>query len=203
MFVQVVRGVVADPAATFARLDDWLEHLAPGADGWLGTTAGVTADRELVSFVRFASAADARHSSDRVEQGLWWAGSVLLFTGDVLFDNYDDVEVLGADGAGSVEVLLGRTRPGRAGDDLGTRLAALTAEPSAGAIGGILGRHDDGQFAHAVWFCRSVSARSRPVLDPRSLLDSRALSGDVRVLRLETLWLGSPERAGHPAPDRS
>ena len=126
MFVQVVRGVVADPLATFARLDDWLEHLAPGAEGWLGTTAGVTPERELVSFVRFATAADARRSSDRVEQGLWWAGSVLLFTGDVVFDNYDGVEVLGdggADGAGAMEVLLGRARQGRDGP------GARTARP--------------------------------------------------------------------------
>src|SRR3712207_6264557 len=89
MFVQVVRGLVADPEAAFARLDHWLEHLGPTAPGWLGTTAGVTADRQLVSFVRFATAADARASSDRVEQGQWWAESVLLFDGDVSFDNYE------------------------------------------------------------------------------------------------------------------
>ena len=202
MFVQVVRGVIADPAATFARLDHWVEHLAPGAEGWLGTTAGVTADGELVSFVRFSTVADARRSSDRVEQGQWWAGSVLLFTGDVVFDNYEDVEVLGdggADGAGSVEVLLGRTRAGRPGSDLGARLAALTADPALGAIGGILGRHEDGQFAHAVWFCRSAPARTQPLLDPQSLLERRTLLSDVRVLRLEKLWFGSPERAGRPA----
>jgi len=199
MFVQVVRGFVADPSATFARLDDWLEHLAPGAEGWLGTTAGVTADRELVSFVRFASAADARRSSDRVEQGLWWAGSVLLFTGEIDFDNYDDVELLGdggADGAGSVEVLLGRTRQGRSVDDLGARLTALTADPAAPTIGGLLGRHDDGRFTHAVWFCRPASDPGRPVLDPQPLVDSRVLSPELRVLRLESLWLGSPEGVG-------
>lgn len=201
MFVQVVRGFVADPSATFARLDDWLEHLAPGAEGWLGTTAGVTADRELISFVRFASAAAARRSSDRVEQGLWWAGSVLLFTGEIDFDNYDDVEMLGdggADGARAVEVLLGRTRQGRPVEDLGARLSALTADPAAAAIGGLLGRHDDGRFTHAVWFCHSAPDRSRPVLDPQRLVDSRLLSPDLRVLRLESLWLGSPERAGRP-----
>ncbi len=202
MFVQVVRGVIADPVATFARLDHWVEHLAPGAEGWLGTTAGVTADGELVSFVRFATAADARRSSDRVEQGQWWAGSVLLFTGDVVFDNYEDVEVLGdggADGAGSVEVLLGRTRAGLPGSDLGSRLAALTADPALGAIGGLLGRHEDGQLAHAVWFCRSAPPRAEPVLDPQSLRERRALMSDVRVLRLEKLWFGSPEQAGRPA----
>jgi hypothetical protein len=202
MFVQVVRGVVADPVATFARLDDWLEHLAPGAEGWLGTTAGVTVDRELVSFVRFASAADARRSSDRVEQGLWWAGSVLLFTGDVVFDNYDDVEVLGdggADGAGAVEVVLGRTRSGRLGDDLRARMVALTADPALGAIGGLSGRSEDGRFTHAVWFCRSASARERPVLDASALLQGREPDAELRVLRLEQLWFGSPDRAGRPA----
>ncbi len=202
MFVQVVRGVIADPVATFARLDHWVEHLAPGAEGWLGTTAGVTAERELVSFVRFATATDARRSSDRVEQGQWWAGSVLLFTGDVFFDNYDDVEVLGdggADGAGSVEVLLGRARPGREGSDLRDRLTELTADPTLGAIGGIIGRHDDGQFTHAVWFCHSAPARAQPVLDLQSLRERRAVLDDARVLRLERLWFGSPDRAGRPA----
>jgi hypothetical protein len=179
-----------------------LEHLAPGAEGWLGTTAGVTADHELVSFVRFASAADARRSSDRVEQGLWWAGSVLLFTGDVVFDNYDDVEVVGdggADGAGSVEVLLGRTRSDRSADQLREGLAALAADPATGAIGGISGRSDDGRFTHAVWFCRSAPGRDRPLLDPQALLGGRDLGGELRVLRLEELWFGSPERAGRPA----
>ena len=201
MFVQVVRGVVADPLATFARLDDWLEHLAPGAEGWLGTPAGVTPERERVFFVRFATAADARRSSDRVEQGLWWAGSVLLFTGDVVFDNYDGVEVLGdggADGAGAMEVLLGRARQGRAGEDLAARLAAMSADPAAAAIGGILGRHEDGRFAHAVWFCRSAPARSQPLLDARRLFDAGVLTGEARVMRLESLWFGSPERAGRP-----
>lgn len=198
MFVQVVRGVVENPAATFARLDDWLEHLAPGADGWLGTTAAITTDHELVSFVRFASAADARRNSDRVEQGLWWAGSVLLFTGDVVFDNYDDVEILGdggSDAAGSVEVLLGRVRPGRAGSGLKGRLAGLTADPALGAIGGLLCRHDDGQFAHAVWFCRSANRAGTPALDPQTLHDAGMLTDRGRLLRMESLWFGSPERS--------
>src|SRR4051794_28734624 len=118
MFVQVVRGPVIDGAATLARLDHWLEHLAPTAEGWLGTTAGLTRDRELVAFVRFATAADARRSSDRIEQGQWWAESMLLFAGDVSFDNFDDVTVFGdggSDAAGTVEVLRGRVRPGSGG----------------------------------------------------------------------------------------
>jgi hypothetical protein len=204
MFVQVVRGPVIDGDATLARLDHWLEHLAPTAEGWLGTTAGLTRDRELVAFVRFATSADARRSSDRIEQGQWWAESMLLFAGDVSFDNFDDVTIFGdggSDAAGTVEVLRGRVRPGSGGPDLAQRLAqrALDQGREGGLIGGIVGTHDDGSFTQASYFCRSAIGRSYPTLDPQSLLEGRAVASDVRLLRLEKLWFGSPEHAGRPA----
>jgi hypothetical protein len=202
MFVQVVRGAVTDGEATLARLDHWLEHLAPTAPGWLGTTAGLTQDHELVAFVRFASAADARRSSDRVEQGQWWAESVLLFTGDVSFDNYDDVMLFGdggSDAAGTVEVLRGRVRHGNSGPDLARRLAeqALHQGRDEGLIGGLVGAHDDGTFTQASYFCRSASVR-RPTLDPQTWLEGRAVASDARLMRLERLWFGSPEHADRP-----
>ena len=201
MFVQVVRGVVADPAATFARLDHWLEHLAPTAQGWLGTTAGISQDRELVSFVRFASVADARRSSDRVEQGQWWAESMLLFTGDVSFDNYDGIALFGdggSDAAGMVEVLRGRVRRGASGPDIAERLArqAMDRGRDVGLIGGLVGAREDGGFTQAAYFCRSALGQTPPSPDPS--LDGRP--ADLRLLRLERLWFGSPERAGRPAP---
>jgi hypothetical protein len=204
MFVQVVRGVVTDGDAALARLDHWLEHLAPTASGWLGTTAGITQDRELVTFVRFATARDARRSGDRIEQGQWWAESVLLFTGDVSFDNYDDVTLFGdggSDAAGVVEVLRGRVRHGRSGPDLAERLArqAMERDPDQGLIGGLVGAHDDGSFTQATYFCRSALARWQPAPDPQTLLGGRAVASDARLLRLERLWFGSPERAGRPA----
>jgi hypothetical protein len=204
MFVQVVRGAVADGEAALARLDHWLEHLAPTAPGWLGTTAGVTQDHELVAFVRFGSAADARRSSDRVEQGEWWAESVLLFTGDVTFDNYDDVMLFGnggSDAAGTVEVLRGRVRHGNSGPDLAERLAeqALHQGRDEGLIGGLVGAHDDGTFTQASYFCRAASA-CRSTLDPQTWLKGRAVASDARLMRLERLWFGSPEHAGRPAP---
>ena len=45
MFVQVITGKVTDTAAVRAAFDRWLEELAPGAKGWLGSTAGVTGRR--------------------------------------------------------------------------------------------------------------------------------------------------------------
>jgi hypothetical protein len=205
MFVQVVRGAVTDGVAALARLDHWLEHLAPTAGGWLGTTAGVTRDRELVAFVRFATAADARRSGDRLEQGQWWAESVLLFTGDVSFDNYDDVTLFGdggSDAAGSVEVLRGRVRHGNRGPDLASRLAeqAMDQGHDRGLIGGLVGAHDDGTFTQASYFCRSALGRLHAAPDPQSLLEGRAVASDARLLRLERLWFGSPEHAGRPVP---
>jgi hypothetical protein len=206
MFVQVVRGVVTEAEAALARLDHWLEHLAPTAPGWLGTTAGVTQDRELVAFVRFASADDARRSGDRVEQGQWWAESVLLFAGDVSFDNYDDIVLFGdggSDAAGTVEVLRGRVRHGNSGPDLAARLAeqALHRGKDEGLIGGLVGAHDDGTFTQASYFCRTALGR-RPAADPESWLAGRAVASDARVSRLERLWFGSPEHAGRPAQRR-
>jgi len=200
MFVQVVRGVVGDPVVAFARLDHWLEHLAPTADGWLGTTAGVSRDRQLVSLVRFATAEDARRSSDRVEQGEWWAESMLLFQSDVTFHNYDGVALFGdggSDAAGMVEVLSGRVPSSRSGPEIAERLAqqAMDRGTGVGLIGGLVGAREDGDFTQAAYFCRS--AVNRPPPTPAPSLDGRA--DDLRLLRLKRLWFGSPEHAGRPA----
>jgi hypothetical protein len=204
MFVQVVRTQVADADAVMARLDHWLEHLAPSALGWLGTTAGVTRENHLVSFVRFASEDDARRSSDRVEQGQWWAESMLLFTGDVSFDNYDGVALFGdggSDAAAMVEVVRGRVRVGRSGADLANRLAqpAMDRGRDAGLIGGLVGALDDGSFTQAAYFCRSALDRPPPRPEPGALAQGREPASDVRQLRLTRLWFGSPEHAGRPA----
>ena len=37
MFVQVIQGHVSDAAQVRAQLDQWVEEVAPGAVGWLGS----------------------------------------------------------------------------------------------------------------------------------------------------------------------
>ena len=44
MFVQVMEGRVGDAKGLRSQLEAWMSDLQPGADGWLGTTAGITAD---------------------------------------------------------------------------------------------------------------------------------------------------------------
>lgn len=198
MFVQVVRGAVRDPEETFARLDFWLDQLAPEAIGWLGTTAGVTGDGELVSFVRFASAADARHNSDRVEQGQWWADSARVFTRDVSFDNYDGVTLFGGGGSddvAAVEVLVGRVHRRRGLTDLAAELAEYGLSLGPRVVGGLVGLQEDGNLTQAIYLGHPRSgADDRRVEPVQRFGDSSGLS-DLRLLRLERLWLGSPAGA--------
>ena len=42
MFVQVLEGKVRDVDGLRAQLEAWRSDLQAGADGWLGTTAGIT-----------------------------------------------------------------------------------------------------------------------------------------------------------------
>src|SRR2546421_507837 len=83
MFVQVIRGQVVDPGQVNAAHDRWFEEVAPGADGWLGTTAGVSGGGDLIGLIRFESEKAARRNGSRPEQAMWWAQTAKLFTGEV------------------------------------------------------------------------------------------------------------------------
>jgi hypothetical protein len=118
MFVQVFQGQVSDPEQVRAHLDNWVAEVAPQAVGWLGSTAGVTDDGQLVGVARFESEEAARQNSDRPEQGAWWEGMAALFTEEPVFHNSTSVE-LETHGdpsqAGFVQVMQGRTSdPARA-----------------------------------------------------------------------------------------
>jgi hypothetical protein len=68
MFVQVIKGQVSDAAEVQAAWNRWLDEIAPGAIGWLGTTAGVTDEGTFVGLARFDSEDAARRNSERPEQ---------------------------------------------------------------------------------------------------------------------------------------
>ena len=83
MFGQVIQGNTADPAAVREAMDRWAQDLSPGAEGWLGTVAGVTQDGRFIAVVRFDSEGAARANSDRAEQDQWWAETSRLLDGEV------------------------------------------------------------------------------------------------------------------------
>jgi len=111
VFVQVIQGQVADASKVWAAFDRWAQELAPGATGWLGSTAGVTEDGRFIALARFQSQEAARANSDRPEQDRWWAETSQLFTGQATFKDSSDVtvDVTGEpDDAGFVQVIQGR-----------------------------------------------------------------------------------------------
>ncbi len=60
MFVQVIEGKTSDPAALMEHSDRWQREVRPGAIGYLGVTAGATADGRTIAIVRFEDEASAR-----------------------------------------------------------------------------------------------------------------------------------------------
>jgi hypothetical protein len=90
------------------RGDQWQAELRPGATGFVGVTAGATADGRFILFPRFESEAAARANSERPEQGAWWEGTAPLFDGEVSFVESSDVTEFmggGSNDAGFVQVM--------------------------------------------------------------------------------------------------
>ena len=162
MFVQVIQGQVADAEQARAAFDQWARDLAPGATGWLGSTAGVTEDGRLIALARFESEEAARRNSDRPEQGRWWAETAKLFRGEPIFKDSTDVvpDVVGdPDTAGFVQVIQGQgSDPDRARELMSqdsTDWAAFRPD----IIGSIAAAHDAGAYTMAIYFTSEEEAR--------------------------------------------
>ena len=163
MFVQFIRAQVGDEAAVRRVMERWEQELRPGADGFLGSTTGITTAGEMVAVVRFASEEQARRNSDRAEQGAWWAELEKAFAGPASFLESGDVDVSmggGSDDAGFVQIMIGR----------GDRAAATAANsPDAEAIlrrerpdviGSLTLWADDSRFVDVIYFTSEADARA-------------------------------------------
>jgi len=162
MFVQVIQGRVGDGEEARAAFDRWAEELAPGATGWLGSTAGVTDDGQLIAVARFDSEDAARRNSDRPEQDQWWSQTAKLFTGEPTFLESTEVDLDMAgdpDKAGFVQVIQGRSSdPARARE-----LMSQNPQEWAGFRPDILGSvgagHDGGSYTAVLYFTSEAEAR--------------------------------------------
>ncbi len=85
MFVQAIHARVKDRDGASAEMDRWERELSASAEGWLGTTAGITNDGQFVGVVRFESEEAARTQSDKPEQGRWWESFSLHLDGEATF----------------------------------------------------------------------------------------------------------------------
>ena len=203
MFVQVIQGRVSDATQVRQGVDDWMARLAPGAEGWLGSTAGVTDDGTSIAVVRFASAEAARRNSGRAQQGEWWSGMSKLFSGEVTFHDCSDVATAragGTDDAGFVQVMQARTQ------DL-ARLRGVDAmfeqrfpDLRPELLGYLVAVHDDedGAFTLAAYFTSEEAARAgereeQPPEAAELLREEMELMQDVVYFDLREPWLHSPQ----------
>ena len=200
MFVQVINGRVVDAGAVKALGDRWYAELRAGADGWLGSAGGVTADGERVILARFESADAARANSDRTDQGQWWAEAQKCFSGEVQFADFDDVILPrggGSDEAGFVQVILGTTSNPARDRKLAKAFESTSGDFRPDLLGGIVGINDDGRFAQAFYFTSETEARAgerqeMPEQLRQGFTESQAMTTDIRFLDLTDPWLYSP-----------
>jgi hypothetical protein len=201
VFVQVIQGKVSDAQAVRARMDAWMKDLAAGADGWLGSTAGVTDSGDFIALARFESEEAARRNSDRPEQTAWWEETAKLVDGEPTFLDSTDVDVDtpgDPDQAGFVQVMQGRTRePDRARE-------LMASDPTDWAdfrpeiLGTVTASHDDGRWTMAIYFTSEAEAREGEKKEPpeevaklMEELDSLSL-GEPTYVDLRDPWLQSP-----------
>ena len=189
MFVQVIRGRVSDPAQLRAAMDLWTERLAAGAQGWLGSTAGVTEDGRFVALARFESDQAAQRNSERPEQHQWWMETAKLFDGEVTFADSSDVTVDlpgDPDAAGFVQVMQGR------GSDSDRARELMAQNPDEWAafrpdiIASVAVGHEGGAYTMAMYFTSEQAAREGERKEPPPELKAQ-------MEEMDKLSVGEPE----------
>ena len=199
MFVQVIHAKTSDAEALKAQLDRWVEELSPGAEGYLGTTAGVTADDMFIALARFESEEAARANSDRSEQGSWWEETSKHLE-DVTFHDCDDVGTYlegGSDDAGFVQVMQGRVTDRDRYNELQDQLMADVQEERPEVLG-MLQAWDGDLNTTAIYFASEHTAREGegkavPEEVRERLNEMRSLAEDLTYFDLTEPWLFSPE----------
>lgn len=157
----MIRGKVADASAIHVALDRWDTDLRPGARGFLGSTAGVSTDGELLLVARFESEDEASRNSERPEQAAWWSELERALEGPASFAESSVIDVSmggGSDDAGFVQVFWGR------GDRAAARSAMVEAEPvlrreRPDILGGFTLWLDDDRFIDVAYFSSEQDAR--------------------------------------------
>jgi hypothetical protein len=163
MFAQVIQGRTSNPEAVPAATDGWMKDLAPGAVGWLGTTAGVTDDGQVVLVVRFESAEAAERNAARPEQDRFWQETRRLFDDEPTFLESTDVtvETVGdPDRAGFVQVMQGQSSdPARVRELMAQFPLEAMKDFRPDILGSVLIRHDGGRWTQVLYFTSEAEAR--------------------------------------------
>ena len=94
MFIQVIEGRTSDPEALHRQMDVWERELKPGAEGYLGSAGGCTADGSFIMAVRFSDRDAAMRNGARAAQSAWWRETERCLDGPATFHDTEDVHVM-------------------------------------------------------------------------------------------------------------
>jgi hypothetical protein len=163
MFIQVFQAHASDGAAIRSLMQKWERELASGADGWLGSTAGVSDDGRFIGIARFESEESARRNSDRPEQGEWWAELSALFSDEPTFLESSTVAFAPGNGdpdaAGFVQVILGHTSNPERAMEMMTSGSSAWADFRPDILGSLAAAHDGGAYTLVLYFTSEADAR--------------------------------------------
>ena len=183
MFIQTIEGRAKDADALREQMERWDRDLKPGAQGFLGATAGVSPDGVFFAAARFESEDAAQRNSDRPEQGEWWEETARHLEGDVTFNNFANAETSlggGSDDAGFVQVMKGRTKDVQRSIDIGREFDKALPDLRPDVIGGLNCWLDDGRFVSISYFTSEAEAREG---------ERKELSGDAKEMFQEWMSL--------------
>ena len=197
MFVQAIEGRVADPDGLRRQLERWERELRPGAQGFLGSTAGVTEDGQALAFARFESAADAAANSGRAEQGEWWAETEKCFDGAVRFTDSEEVDSFlagGSDDAGFVQVMKGRQMDREQVRAMDAQFEGVAASFRPDLLGGYRMWTGPDTYIEVAYFTSEEAAREGEAKEPPpeladAMADVTAMMANVEFVDLHDPWL--------------
>lgn len=199
MFAQVIQGRATDPAGLRKQFEKWEQDVKPRAQGFLGATAGITADGEFITVARFESGEAARSNSDMPEQGAWWE-ETSQYLADPMFHDCTEVDVInegGSDDAGFVQIIQGKVTDVTKARDVDRRMEPAMKEMRPDVIGGITAWHpENGRFTTVIYFTSEAEARVKEKEMESSegfaeyMQEMQALSdGEPKFLDLTEPWM--------------
>jgi hypothetical protein len=164
MFVQVIQGKAKDAAGLRKQWERWDQELKPGAKGYLGSTAGVTADGEFIALARFEDEEAARANSDSPEQSEWWKETSQYLEDPMIHDCtlVDLMDGGGSDEAGFVQVIQGKVKDVEKARQLDGATQSQMKELRPDVLGGLVAWHpQNGRFTNSIYFTSEAEARAK------------------------------------------
>jgi hypothetical protein len=163
MFIRVIQGRATNSSGIRRDLGRWQRQLGADADGWLGSTAGITEDGWSITVVRFTSQAQARRNSDRPEQREWWRDASQHLARVVVHDaaKVHTYREGGANEAGFVQVIQGHSDDLERMASLGHDQDKVLAQDAPHILGMTVAEHADrpGDFTQIVYFTSEQDAQ--------------------------------------------